>query len=256
MTNDIEARAWRLTTGEETWESGTDAKEQLMGKVRSRRYNESLAKVPPAPVPLGEAVKVLQTFAATKFDPTVELTMCLGIDAKQADQGVRGAISLPNGIGASRKVIAFCEGQDVEKAKAAGAIEAGSDELIQKIQNGWMDFDVAIAPPALMRSVSRLGRILGPQGKMPSPKAGTVTEDVVKAVTEYAAGKVEFRNDEGGNIHAVVGKASFDAEKLTQNIEFFIEQIKRLRPVASKGTYVKKIFLSCTMSPGVPVQVL
>jgi large subunit ribosomal protein L1 len=226
-----------------------------MGKARSKRYKECLEKAPALPVPVGEAVKVLKSFQSTKFDPTVELVMHLGIDPKQADQGVRGSISLPNGIGASRKVIAFCEEKDVEEAKAAGAVEAGGDELIKRIQDGWTDFDVAIAAPAMMRNVSRLGRILGPQGKMPSPKSGTVREDVGPAVAEYAAGKVEFRNDDGGNVHAVVGKVSFDLEKLTENIEAFIEQIKRMRPASAKGTYIKKASLSATMSPPVLLEV-
>ena len=224
-----------------------------MGRFRSKRYRESLEKAPDKPVPLAEALNVIRSFKPTKFDASVEIAIKLGIDPKQADQGVRGAVSLPHGIGASRKVIAFCDGEDIQRAKAAGAIEAGTDELVKKIQDGWLDFDVAVATPAMMRTVSRLGRILGPQGKMPSPKAGTVVEDIAKAVAEYAAGKVEFRNDDGGNIHAVVGKVSFEPEKLMGNIQAFLEHIRRMKPATTKGTYMMKVCLSATMSPGVQI---
>jgi len=221
----------------------------------SKKYKASLAKRPPGKVSVAEAIQVLASFEKPKFDPTVELTLWLGIDPKQADQAVRGAVSLPHGVGASRKVIAFCDGQDVARAKAAGAIEAGSDELIKKIQEGWMDFDVAIAAPPMMKSVSRLGRILGPQGKMPSPKAGTVVEDIATAVREYSAGKVEFRNDDFGNIHAVVGKISFEPQKLAENIEAFIGHIRRMKPATSKGAYIKKACISTTMSPSIQLDV-
>ncbi len=226
-----------------------------MASKSGKRYRQWLEQVPKAPVAVAEAVKIVKGFAGTKFDQTIEMTMHLGIDARQADQAIRGSISLPHGIGKARKVIAFCEGEDAEQAKAAGAVEAGADELIQKIQDGWMDFDVAISTPKMMRSVSRLGRILGPQGKMPSPKSGTVVEDVATAVGEYAAGKVEYRNDDGGNIHVPVGKSSFEPEKLAENIETMFEHIKKLRPVSSKGTYIKKICISATMSPAVQVDV-
>ena len=226
-----------------------------MGKKRSKRHRDAQEKLPEGKVTVAEAVDVLQSFEKPKYDPTVELVMHLGIDPKQADQAIRGAMSLPNGIGASRKVIAFCEGEDVDKAKAAGAIEAGGDELTKRVQDGWMDFDVAISTPAMMKGVSRLGRVLGPQGKMPSPKAGTVVEDVATAVKEYAAGKMEYRNDDGGNIHATVGKASFEADKLVENINAFISHIKKLRPAATKGTYIRKVALSLTMSPAVELDV-
>jgi len=165
------------------------------------------------------------------------------------------SVSLPHGIGKQKKVIAFCEDADVEPARQAGAIEAGCDELVKKIEGGWMDFDVAIASPKVMGRVGKLGRILGPQGKMPTPKNGTVTADVVSAVGEFAAGKVEFRNDAGGNIHAVVGKQSFEAQKLMENIEAFVSHIKKIKPQAAKGTYIKKIGISATMSPSVTVVV-
>ncbi len=226
-----------------------------MPKTRSKRYRECLASIPAKKLPVAEAVTAIKAMPATKFDSTVDLVMNLGIDPKQADQMLRGAMSLPNGIGSKRKVVAFCDGEDVAKATAAGAIEAGGDELIKKISDGWMDFDVAVATPAMMRSVSKLGRVLGPQGKMPSPKAGTVVSDVATAVKEYSAGKVEFRNDDGGNLHVPVGKVGFEADKLAENVEAFIGHIKRLRPASTKGTFIKKACLSATMSPAVELDV-
>ena len=225
-----------------------------MAKRRSKRYTQCLASLPEGKVPLAEAAKVVAGFTHTKFDPTVELVMHLGIDPKQAEQALRGSLSLPHGIGASRKVIAFCEEGDVEAAKAAGAIEAGNEELVKKVQDGWMDFDVAVASQKVMKDVSKLGRVLGPQGKMPSPKAGTVGPDVAKMVTEYAAGKVEFRNDDGGNLHVPVGKASFQPDQLADNARAFIDHIRSLRPSTTKGTYIKKICLTATMSPAVEVE--
>jgi large subunit ribosomal protein L1 len=221
-----------------------------------KRYRKELELVADGkPVGLDEAVEAIKKFAHTKFDQTVELVIQLGIDPKQADQTVRGSLSLPKGIGKSKRVIAFCDEAAADKARQAGAIEAGGDELIKKIQDGWADFDVAVAHPQMMSKVGRLGRILGPQGKMPSPKTGTVTADVETAVREYAAGKLDYRNDDGGNLHAVVGKVSFSPEDLKQNVEAFLEHIRRSRPAAAKGTFVKKVFLSATMSPSVPVAV-
>ena len=225
-----------------------------MSKKQGKRYLQWLEKVPKEPVSLADAIAALKAMTGAKFDQTIELSMHLGIDPRQADQAIRGSISLPHGIGQSRKVIAFCEGDDIERAKAAGAVEAGADELIKKVADGWLDFDVAVSTPKMMRSVSRLGRVLGPQGKMPSPKSGTVVEDIAKAVTEYGAGKVEYRNDDGGNIHAPVGKMSFDAQKIVDNAEALIKHVKRIKPSTSKGTYIKKISLSGTMTPGVRVQ--
>ena len=218
---------------------------------RSKRYRSESGKVDTTPLGLPEAVKKIKSLGSTKFDQSVECVMHLGIDPKQADQMIRGAISLPNGIGKARKVIAFCEDGDIEAAKAAGAIEAGNDELVQKIQDGWMDFDVAVASPKVMGKAGKLGRILGPQGKMPSPKNGTVTPKVAEAVKEFAAGKVEFRNDSGGNIHAVVGKLSFKEDKLTENIDAFLTHIKKMKPTSAKGTYIKKVCISATMSPAI-----
>ena len=224
-----------------------------MPKRRSKRYKESLAQVPEGKVSLVDGVNAVKSFPAGKFDPTIELSMHLGIDPKQADQALRGSISLPHGIGATRRVVAFCEDADVPAATEAGAVEAGNQDLVQKIQDGWMEFDVAVATPAVMKNVSRLGRILGPQGKMPSPKAGTVNPDVATAVREYAAGKLEYRNDDGGNLHVAVGKASFEAEKLLENIEAFLSHVRSLRPASTKGTYIRKVCLSATMSPSVQI---
>lgn len=225
-----------------------------METKRSKRYRECAKTVPAGKVALAEAVKVLKGWKHTKFDSTVNLVMHLGIDTKQADQALRGSISLPHGVGASKKVIAFCDGVDIEKAKANGAMEAGADELIKKVQGGWTEFDVALATPAMMKLVSRLGRVLGPQGKMPSPKSGTVVEDIGTAVKEYAAGKLEYRNDDAGNIHVAVGKVSFDEQKLVDNITAFVSHIRKLKPASTKGTYMKKVCISATMSPAVQIE--
>jgi large subunit ribosomal protein L1 len=219
----------------------------------SRRYRDDLQKAPQTLIPLDEAVKALKNFKKTKFDQSVEIACNLGIDPRQADQMVRGAVSLPKGIGQTKRVIAFCPDTEVEAAKEAGAIEAGADDLIAKVQDGWLDFDVAVAHPSVMGKVGRLGRVLGPQGKMPSPKSGTVTPDIPTAVKEYAAGKIEFRNDSGGNIHATVGKISFPDDDLKENIKAFVGHIRRMKPTAAKGTYLKRIALSGTMTPGVHV---
>jgi large subunit ribosomal protein L1 len=224
-------------------------------RKHGKRYEKlaALMKDVKGPLPVAEAVKMVKQFATTKFDQSVECTVWLGIDPRQADQAIRGAIALPKGIGKKRTVVAFCDGDLIEQVKAAGAVEAGSDDLAKKIEGGWMDFDVALATPKMMRVVGRLGRVLGPQGKMPSPKAGTVAEDIVTAVKEYVAGKVEFRNDDGGNVPLVVGKVSFGEEDLIENINAFLSRIRRMRPSSAKGVYIKRITLSSTMGPGVPV---
>jgi large subunit ribosomal protein L1 len=223
--------------------------------LRSKRYRKDIEKQPPNPVHLDEAVKKLKGFAKTKFDQTIDIVCHLGIDPKQADQLIRGSLSLPKGIGASKKVIAFVPEGEIASAKAAGAIEAGADELVDKVSKGWTDFDVAIAHPSLMGKVGKLGKILGPQGKMPSPKSGTVTPDIGTAVKEYAAGKVEFRNDAGGNVHAVVGKMSFADTDLKENIHAFVEHIRRMKPASAKGTFMKKVALSGTMTPSVTLDI-
>jgi len=226
-----------------------------MGRKRSKHYEAAAGNVPDGKVSIPEAVKAVKAFPAGGFDQTVELVIHLGIDPRQADQALRGSISLPHGIGKTRKVIAFCEDQDVEEALAAGAVEAGGDELIKKIQDGWTDFDVAVAAPAMMKSVSRLGRVLGPVGKMPSPKAGTVSQDVAATVREYAAGKVEYRNDDGGNLHVPVGRMSFDSRRLAENIEAFVAFVKKAKPASTKGTYIRKASVSATMTPSVTLDV-
>ncbi|MBN2183665.1 MAG: 50S ribosomal protein L1 [Sedimentisphaerales bacterium] len=222
-------------------------------RVRSKRYKKESQQSVKEALSLTEAIEKVKSFKSVKFDQSIECVLHLGIDSKQADQAVRGSLSLPHGIGKQKTVIAFCEDSDAEAAKKAGAVEAGCDDLIKKISDGWMNFDVAIASPKVMGKVGKLGRVLGPQGKMPSPKNGTVTNDVKTAVAEFAAGKVEFRNDVGGNVHVVVGKQSFETQKLVDNIEAFVSHIKKIKPVSAKGTYIKKMSISATMSPGIVV---
>lgn len=221
---------------------------------RSKKYRAAKARAPQDPTPLEEALAKLSEFPKAKFDETVELCVRLGVDPKKSDQMVRGAISLPHGIGKTLRVVCFAEGPKAEEAKAAGAIEVGSADLAQKIQDGWMDFDVAVATPDMMRHVGRLGKVLGPQGKMPSPKAGTVTMDVATAVRDFVAGKIEFRVDSGGNVHAPVGKRSFDTSKLADNIRALIDHLVAVKPSAAKGQYLVKATIAATMSPGLPIK--
>ena len=237
---------------------------------RSVRYRKQLEAGGSSREPLHvkEGIDRLKKFAAVSsdrsykngrkrkgLDQTVELILHLGIDAKQADQMLRGSISLPRGTGQTQRVVAFCDGEMIEEAKQAGAIEAGADELIDKISKGWMEFDVTIAHPQMMGKVGKLGRVLGPQGKMPSPKTGTVTPDVLTAVREYTAGKLEYRNDAGGNIHMRVGKVSFSTEDLKENIEALLEHLQRIKPSAARGTYMKGVFLSAQQTPSVKLSV-
>lgn len=223
---------------------------------QSKRYRALAAKATSKdPVPLAAAVEKLKQFGTTKFDQTVEIHMRLGVDPKQADQIVRGSVVLPHGIGKTQRVAVFAKGDLAEAAKAAGADVVGQDDLAQKIKEGWTDFDVCIAAPDMMGLVGPLGKVLGPRGLMPSPRAGTVTGDVAKVVKEYKAGKVEFRNDNGGIVHAVVGKISFEAPKLKDNIETFINFVLGLKPGSIKGQYVKSVALCATMSPSVYVAI-
>jgi large subunit ribosomal protein L1 len=222
---------------------------------RSKRYKRELEQVGAEPISVAEAVEKVKSFKSVKFDQSIECVLVLGIDPKQSDQLIRGSLSLPYGIGKQKKVIAFCEDKDIEAARAAGAIEAGCDELIKKVADGWQDFDVAVASPKVMGKVGKLGRVLGPQGKMPSPKNGSVTADVATAVAEFAAGKVEFKSDAGGNVHVVVGRQSFEPEKLVGNIEALLSHIRKIKPASMKGTYIKKMCISATMSPSVMVSV-
>ncbi len=214
-------------------------------------------------VTVAEAVTALKKFEADlpkgvkpcKFDQTVSLAMRLGIDPKQADQIVRGSIVLPHGIGKSKNVLVFCQGNNVDIALKAGAAFAGGKELADKIKEGWTDFDVAIATPDMMGVVGPLGRILGPRGLMPSPRAGTVTQDVANAVREYKAGKVEFRNDDYGIVHCIVGKLSFAEQQLAENTEAMIQMIRSLKPNSSKGQYIRSVTVAGTQSPGVRIAV-
>ena len=220
---------------------------------KSKKFERNKIKRNETPLPIAEAVELLLNFESAKFDETVELAVKLGIDPKNSQQIVRGAVSLPHGIGKTVRVIAFAEGDAAPAAVEAGAIEVGGQDLAKKILDGWMEFDVAIAHPSMMRHVGKLGRILGPHGKMPSPKSGTVTDNVAQAVGEFVAGKVEFRNDSGGNIHAPVGKKSFPSEKLIGNVQALLEHLVAVKPAASRGQYLQRAMLSATMSPGVPL---
>jgi large subunit ribosomal protein L1 len=220
----------------------------------SKRARANAELTPKEPLPPPEAIRALKKFKMPKFDQTVNIVFHLGIDPAQADQNLRGAVALPRGIGVTKRVIAFCREDVAKEAKANGAVEAGGEELVAKIEGGWMDFDVAIASPDMMRVVSRLGKVLGPKGLMPSPKAGTVTPKVAEAVKEYAAGKVEYRTDKGGNVHAVIGKMSFKDDALVENLEHFIRTIEKSRPSTAKGQFIKKVVVAGAMTPGVQVR--
>jgi len=223
-------------------------------KFRSKRYVESNKTVEKSKeYELKEAVSVLKTFNKAKFDETVDIVMKLGVDPKHSDQIVRGSFSLPKGIGKEVRVVVFASGDKIELAQKAGAVEAGGDDLLKKVEGGWLDFDVAISTPDMMGKVGKLGRVLGPQGKMPSPKSGTVTNDVETAVKEFKEGKIEYRTDAGGSVHVPVGKTSFPEEDLVENIRSFIKHIVSNKPPAAKGTFVQKISISSSMSPGVRV---
>ncbi len=222
---------------------------------RSKRYTRACERVDRKKVySTGDALSLLKELPGAKFDETVEVAVKLGIDPKKSDQLVRGAVSLPKGLGRSVTVIVFAEGEKAEAAAAAGADEVGSGDLAERISGGWMDFDVVIASPDMMRHVGKLGKVLGPQGKMPSPKSGTVTADVAGAVQEFKAGKVEFRTDSGGNVHAPVGKRSFPVEDLEANLNAFLDHVAGLRPAAVKGQFMRKVSVSTSMGPGAWIQ--
>lgn len=226
---------------------------------RKRALNEAAQKL--GALPVAAAVSALKGLESSlpqgikpcKFDQSVAVAVRLGVDPKHADQIVRGSIVLPHGIGKSQRVIVFCKDQNIAKALEAGADQAGGKELADKVKDGWLDFDVAIATPDMMGIVGPLGKVLGPRGLMPSPKAGTVTQDVATAVKEYKAGKVEFRCDDGGNVHCVVGKMSFSEQSLTENIEALLQLIQQLKPQAAKGQYVRSVTLSATQMPGIQI---
>lgn len=203
-----------------------------------------------------EAVELLKKLACAKFDESVEVAFRLGVDPKHADQQVRGAVVLPHGTGKTNTVLVFAKGEKAKEAETAGADFVGAEEMVAKIQGGWTDFDVAVATPDMMGLVGRLGKILGPKGLMPNPKVGTVTLDVARAIQEIKAGKIEYRTDKAGNIHAPIGKVSFENEKLLKNFYTLVETLNKVKPAAAKGQYMRTITLSTTMSPGVKVNVL
>ncbi|MTV49492.1 50S ribosomal protein L1 [Heliobacillus mobilis] len=203
-----------------------------------------------------EAVEVVKKMATAKFDETIEAAFRLGVDPRHADQMIRGAVVLPHGTGKTRKVAVFAKGDKAKEAEAAGADFVGAEDLVEKIQGGWFDFDVAVATPDVMGMVGKLGRVLGPKGLMPNPKTGTVTFDVARAIQEIKAGKIEYRVDKTGIIHAPIGKASFDAEKLLENYQVLLDTLIKAKPAAAKGQYIKSITLSSTMSPGVRINPL
>ena len=225
-----------------------------MGRVgkKYRKARESVAVKPTYPLP--EAVEAVTKAAFAKFDETVELAMRLGVDPKHADQMVRGTVVLPHGLGGrSKRVLVVTSGEKLKEAQDAGADHVGGEEMVAKIQEGWLDFDAVVATPEMMKSVGRLGKVLGPRGLMPNPKTGTVTQDVAKAIQEIKAGKVEYRVDKTAIVHAPVGKVSFGPQKLLENAKVLIESVLKAKPAASKGRYVKSIALSSTMGPGVRV---
>jgi len=201
--------------------------------------------------PLEEAVSLLKKIAYAKFNETVEVSMRLGVDPKHADQMVRGTVVLPNGLGKSKRVVVIASGEKVKEARDAGADEVGGDDVVERISGGWLDFDAVVATPDMMRSVGKLGKVLGPRGLMPNPKTGTVSFEVGKAVREIKAGKVEFRVDKTGIVHAPCGKIQFDEKRLYENARALIEAVLRAKPASSKGKYVKSISISSTMSPGI-----
>jgi large subunit ribosomal protein L1 len=220
---------------------------------KRRRANDKLRE-PGKSYSLPEGLKLLAQAKKMKFDETVNIAVNLGIDTKKSEQTVRGAVSLPHGTGRSLRVIAFVKDPaKQEAAKQAGATEVGTDELVKRVADGWTDFDVAVAAPDMMGLVGKLGKVLGPQGKMPTPKSGTVTPDVEKAVREFAAGKIEFRADAAGTVHAPVGKRSFDATQLEENVRAFLSAISALRPASAKGNFIRSVSLANTMGPGVDI---
>jgi large subunit ribosomal protein L1 len=221
-----------------------------MGKV-GKKYTKSKAAVEAKRYPLEEAVALLKKISYAKFDETVEVVMKLGVDPKHADQMVRGTVVLPNGLGKSKRVAVIASGDKVKDARDAGADEVGSEEMVERIAGGWMDFDAVVATPDMMRSVGKLGKILGPRGLMPNPKTGTVTFEVGKAVREIKAGKVEFRVDKTGIVHAPCGKIRFEEKNLYENARALIDAVLRAKPPSSKGKYVRSISISSTMSPGI-----
>lgn len=227
-----------------------------MARKRSRRYQKAATKVDRSKrYSLAEGMALIKSLAGPKFDETVDIAVRIGIDAKKTDQLVRGSVSLPRGTGKTIKIAVFAEGEKAKEALAAGADFVGSADLADKIEKGFTDFDMTIASPDMMRFVGKLGKVLGPQGKMPSPKAGTVTPNVAAAVREFKAGKIEFRTDAGANVHAAIGKKSFNADDLATNLTAFVDHLRTLRPAQAKGTFIQKVVVSTSMGPGVTLAV-
>jgi len=223
---------------------------------RSKRFVEACKKIDPLKeYSLDEAIGAVKSAASTKFDESVDIAVRLGVDPRHAEQMVRGSVVLPNGLGREVKVLVFAKGDKLQEAKEAGADYIGGEELVAKVQGGWLEFDKAVATPDIMSSVGKLGRVLGPRGLMPNPKSGTVTFDVAKAVNEIKAGRVDFRVEKAGIIHAAIGRASFAKTGILENIVSFLEMIARLKPASSKGQYLKKIVLSSTMGPSVVLDI-
>jgi large subunit ribosomal protein L1 len=223
---------------------------------RSKRYRAEAAKVDAAKkYTVPEAVALLKSMASVKFDQSVEIAIRLNIDEKKSEQNIRGSVALPKGIGKSRRVIVFADGEEAGIAQEMGADGVGMEDLAKRIEGGWLEFDVAIAMPRTMKVISKLGKTLGPKGLMPTPKNGTVTEDIRTAVREFKAGKIEFRNDKAGNVQVALGKLSFSEEDLRANVEAFLEHIRSVRPATIKGTFIASAALSATMGPGVSLAV-
>src|SRR6187401_2956297 len=222
-------------------------------RTRGRKYQAARQQVPVRPHSIEEAVPLIQKVKYTKFDETVEMSVRLGVDPKHSDQMVRGTVVLPHGLGKSKRVLVIANPEKQREAREAGADEVGGEELVERIMGGWTDFDAVVATPDMMRAVGKLGKVLGPRGLMPNPKTGTVSTDIKKAVQEIKAGKVEFRVDKTGIIHAPVGKTSFSSESLVANTQALVESIVKAKPAAAKGKYLKSITLSSTMGPGVPI---
>ncbi|MFC0190583.1 50S ribosomal protein L1 [Fictibacillus aquaticus] len=221
---------------------------------KSKKYQEAAKLVDRTKAyDSAEAIELVKKAASAKFDESVEVAVRLGVDTKKADQQVRGAVVLPNGTGKTQRVLVFAKGEKAKEAEAAGADHVGDSDYINKIQQGWFEFDVIVATPDMMAEVGKLGRVLGPKGLMPNPKTGTVTFDVTKAVNEIKAGKVEYRVDKTGNVHVPIGKVSFEAEKLAENLNTIIDTLLKVKPAAAKGTYLKNVAISSTMGPGVKV---
>lgn len=222
--------------------------------AKGKRYAEAVKKIDrEKEYGLQEAIELVKETASARFDETVELAVRLGVDPKKADQQVRGAVVLPHGTGKTQRVLVFAKGEKAKEAEEAGADYVGAEDLINKVNQGWLDFDVVVATPDMMPQVGKLGKVLGPKGLMPNPKTGTVTLEVAKAVQEIKAGKIEYRLDKAGNIHVPVGKVSFDSDKLRDNINTVLDALLKAKPSASKGTYLRKVALSSTMGPGIIV---